>query len=228
MAMLRSFGCSRLTTRSPIATSPEVTGSSPAIMRSKVDLPHPEGPSRTTNSPSAMARSSPSITLTLPYALLTSLTVTEAIVRPSPCRPPGVSRAMRPSSAADPRASAVFLEKRLEQAGIGRQIEERPAAADLARAADRVAPDLARQAEILAGERTAGGPERLRHLGNRDRLGADLRAQVRPDLRQPAVERRGSIGVERRLAQLRQAELGQRRPIAAAHGSFVDDGRAHG
>jgi hypothetical protein len=32
-----------------------VMSSSPAIMRSRVDLPQPDGPSSTTNSPSAMS-----------------------------------------------------------------------------------------------------------------------------------------------------------------------------
>ena len=45
--------------RPPIAISPAVDVSSPAIMRSVVDLPQPDGPTRTTNSPSAMSRSMP-------------------------------------------------------------------------------------------------------------------------------------------------------------------------
>src|SRR4051812_38107030 len=40
--------------------SPEVCFSSPAIMRRSVVLPQPEGPSRTRNSPSRVARSTPS------------------------------------------------------------------------------------------------------------------------------------------------------------------------
>src|ERR1700680_1063873 len=39
--------------------SPEVTSSSPAIMRKVVLLPQPEGPTRTTNSRSAISRSIP-------------------------------------------------------------------------------------------------------------------------------------------------------------------------
>jgi hypothetical protein len=38
------------------ATSPSVVSSSPAIMRSSVDLPQPEGPTSTQNSPSSMSR----------------------------------------------------------------------------------------------------------------------------------------------------------------------------
>ncbi len=51
--MSRSFGSSSFTTRAPMAISPEVMRSSPATMRSSVDLPQPEGPTITTNSPSA-------------------------------------------------------------------------------------------------------------------------------------------------------------------------------
>ena len=65
MAMSRSVGSSSLTTRSSIAISPPVMRSSPAIMRSSVDLPQPEGPTSTTNSPSAISRSMPWMTSTL-------------------------------------------------------------------------------------------------------------------------------------------------------------------
>src|ERR1700710_2575277 len=57
MAMSRSFGATSLTTRPPMAISPPVMFSSPAIIRSSVDFPHPEGPTRMTNSPSAISRS---------------------------------------------------------------------------------------------------------------------------------------------------------------------------
>ena len=54
MAMSRSAGSSSLTTRSPIEMVPPEMSSRPATMRSKVDLPQPEGPTMTTNSPSLM------------------------------------------------------------------------------------------------------------------------------------------------------------------------------
>jgi hypothetical protein len=57
--MSRSFGGTSLTTVPPIRMSPSVISSSPAIMRSVVDLPQPEGPTSTTNSLSAMSRSMP-------------------------------------------------------------------------------------------------------------------------------------------------------------------------
>src|SRR6266568_3728952 len=54
--MSRSLGVMLLTTLPPIRSSPEVMSSSPAIMLSVVDLPQPDGPTRITNSPSAMSR----------------------------------------------------------------------------------------------------------------------------------------------------------------------------
>src|SRR3979411_514612 len=57
--MSRSFGGTSLTTSPSTAISPPVISSNPAIMRSVVDLPHPEGPTSTTNSLSAMSRSIP-------------------------------------------------------------------------------------------------------------------------------------------------------------------------
>src|SRR5215217_1466649 len=56
MATSRSFGESWLTSRPPMRSSPSVMSSSPAIMFKHVDLPEPEGPTRMTNSPSAMSR----------------------------------------------------------------------------------------------------------------------------------------------------------------------------
>ena len=60
--MSRSFGSSWLTTRSPMTISPDVISSRPATMRSSVDLPQPEGPTMTMNSPSATCIVMPWIT----------------------------------------------------------------------------------------------------------------------------------------------------------------------
>src|SRR5215472_17381233 len=54
--MSRSLGDLSLTILPPMRNSPEVMSSRPAIMLSVVDLPHPDGPTRMTNSPSAMSR----------------------------------------------------------------------------------------------------------------------------------------------------------------------------
>ncbi len=71
MAMPRLAGGTVSTLRPSISTSPEVRSSSPAMMRSSVDLPQPEGPTKTTNSPSATSRSMPFSTSTLPKDFLT-------------------------------------------------------------------------------------------------------------------------------------------------------------
>src|SRR5262252_589283 len=56
MAMSRSFGALSFTTFPPMSSSPELMSSSPAIMLRVVDFPHPDGPTRMMNSPSAMSR----------------------------------------------------------------------------------------------------------------------------------------------------------------------------
>jgi hypothetical protein len=57
MPMLRSLGGSSLTHTPPIKSSPELISSRPAIIRSTVDLPQPDGPTSTTNSRSVICRS---------------------------------------------------------------------------------------------------------------------------------------------------------------------------
>src|SRR5579871_4524401 len=79
MAMSRSLGWTLLTTRSPIEIVPEVMFSSPASMRKRVDLPHPEGPTRTTNSPSSIGIVTPCRTSKPPNDFLTSRICTEDI-----------------------------------------------------------------------------------------------------------------------------------------------------
>ena len=57
MASLRLAGASPVTSRPSIEIVPPLVSSSPAISRSSVDLPQPDGPTNTTNSPSSMSRS---------------------------------------------------------------------------------------------------------------------------------------------------------------------------
>ena len=83
MAMSRSFGGTRLTTVPPMAISPSLISSSPAIMRSRVDLPQPDGPTSTQNSASAMSMSTPRITWVEPKRLCTALIPTAAKLPPS-------------------------------------------------------------------------------------------------------------------------------------------------
>src|SRR5690606_24149711 len=80
MAMSRSLARRSLTTRGPMAISPPLISSSPAIMRRSVDLPQPEGPTSTTNSPSSISTDTPRRTLTLPYFLIALRMDTDAIL----------------------------------------------------------------------------------------------------------------------------------------------------
>ena len=64
--MSRSFDSMSLTTLPSIAIVPPVIGSRPASMRSSVDLPHPDGPTSTVNSPSAISNEIPWMTFVLP------------------------------------------------------------------------------------------------------------------------------------------------------------------
>src|ERR1700740_775866 len=79
MAMSRSLGWTLLTTRSPMEMVPEVMFSRPASIRSRVDLPQPEGPTRTTNSPSSIGIVTPCRTSKLPNDFRTSRILTDDI-----------------------------------------------------------------------------------------------------------------------------------------------------
>src|SRR5437867_7546319 len=95
MAVPRSFGVRSLTTRSPLVISRAVISSSPATMRSVVDLPQPEGPTRTTNSLSRIWRFTSLTACTSSYFLLRSFIITCAMVSlplPSAFHGPGQAR----------------------------------------------------------------------------------------------------------------------------------------
>src|SRR5688572_25309568 len=76
--MSRSLGWTLLTTRPPISISPPVMFSRPAIILSSVDLPQPEGPTSTANSPSAIETLTPRITWVPPKYFWTSRISTDA------------------------------------------------------------------------------------------------------------------------------------------------------
>ena len=80
--MSRSFGSTSVTLRSLICTSPPEISSSPAIMRSSVDLPQPLGPTRTQNSPSGIVSDTSLMTWASPYDLRTLFNTTDPIVNP--------------------------------------------------------------------------------------------------------------------------------------------------
>src|SRR5258708_36015012 len=84
MAIRRSRGGSRVTTRPPIRTSPLVGTSSPAIILSSVVFPEPEGPRKTMN---AHSRVRTSTALTAPSCpslktFVSAFVSTIAIARP--------------------------------------------------------------------------------------------------------------------------------------------------
>src|SRR5664279_5798505 len=64
--MSRSLDSTSLTTRPSMAIAPAVISSSPASIRSSVDLPQPDGPTRTMNSPSRMSKLMPWMTFVWP------------------------------------------------------------------------------------------------------------------------------------------------------------------
>ena len=92
MEMPRSEGASHVTSRPPMAMAPSVRFSRPAIIRSRVDFPHPDGPTKTQNSPSATSRLTPWMTGTSPKDFFTSLRV-----RPAMGVPKSTRRSSRPS-----------------------------------------------------------------------------------------------------------------------------------
>src|SRR5580658_4159035 len=80
--MSRALGGRSLTRRPPIRISPPLSSSRPAISRSSVDLPQPEGPTSTTNSPAATDRSISCSTGVVPKRLETpriSMVLTAAL-----------------------------------------------------------------------------------------------------------------------------------------------------
>jgi hypothetical protein len=64
--MFRSFGGMSFTTCPPMLMRPPLISSRPATMRSSVDLPQPDGPTSTQNSPSSMPTSTPWMTFVVP------------------------------------------------------------------------------------------------------------------------------------------------------------------
>src|SRR4051794_14494756 len=80
--MSRSFGGTSFTTRSPIRSVPLEISSRPAIIRRLVVFPHPDGPTRTMNSPSPISRLRSLTAVTSPYFLVTWSNVTVDMTAP--------------------------------------------------------------------------------------------------------------------------------------------------
>src|SRR5262245_12528948 len=80
MAMSRSRGRTSLTSLPSISIKPLSMSSSPAMVLRSVDLPQPEGPTRTANSPEETLRSMPRSTSTGPKRLCSPWMVRSAMV----------------------------------------------------------------------------------------------------------------------------------------------------
>src|SRR5579864_3023855 len=77
--MSRSFESTSLTLRPSIVTTPPLISSSPASIRSSVDLPQPDGPTSTRNSPSLISNVMPWMTLVAPKFFSTFSNATVAM-----------------------------------------------------------------------------------------------------------------------------------------------------
>jgi hypothetical protein len=77
--MSRCLGSTSLTTLSAMRISPPLISSSPAIIRSNVLLPQPDGPTSTVNEPCAISISTPCRISTSPKRLVTERMLTLAI-----------------------------------------------------------------------------------------------------------------------------------------------------
>ena len=82
IAMLRFDGGASVTSAPPMRTRPAVTVSRPAISRSVVDLPQPEGPSSTANVPASTSKLTSSTARVAPQCLATRSRAIAAINLP--------------------------------------------------------------------------------------------------------------------------------------------------
>src|SRR4051812_37170988 len=78
MAMPRSAALTLFIDLPPIRSSPPLISSRPAIMRSRVDLPQPDGPRKTTSSPSLIESDTSRTASTVPNDLAIFMSSTEA------------------------------------------------------------------------------------------------------------------------------------------------------
>ena len=76
MPTLRCHGAKWVTSSPPMRILPPGTGPKPAMARSNVDLPDPEGPRKVKNSPGSMVKLTPFSTWVVPKERLTPSMVT--------------------------------------------------------------------------------------------------------------------------------------------------------
>src|SRR5215475_2139121 len=128
MAIFRARGGRSLTTWPPMRISPLVGGSSPAIMRSSVVLPQPDGPRRTRNSPSRVTRSTPSTARTSPNTLRTARVSTVAMAQVDAMGAAGARRAVR---SRNPRRAPFLSTSRRCAGRLGEHDVQHPRVEDL-------------------------------------------------------------------------------------------------
>src|SRR5437016_192489 len=83
--MSRSFDSTSLTSLPSMAIVPALISSRPASIRSSVDLPQPDGPTNTMNSPLWMSNSMPCMTRVTPYFFSTARKETAAMASTLHC-----------------------------------------------------------------------------------------------------------------------------------------------
>src|SRR5919197_1576797 len=123
MPMLRAYGGRPSMRRSPNRISPASTAEKPAIVRSSVVLPQPEGPSRVNSSPSPISSETRSTAVAPPKRLVTSRSPIFIVIEGGPSTvaprtPPfalGATRTPRSVSGLLPDGLDVAAELRLQR-----------------------------------------------------------------------------------------------------------------
>src|SRR5919106_130084 len=131
MASPRCAAPSSLTRCPSIRISPDEMSSSPAIMRRSVDLPQPDGPTKTQNSPCSARRSTPCTTSASPKRLITRSSSSVAMLLDARARDPGRDVALqegedegdRQEREHGHREQVVPLGRKLAAEGVERQLE---------------------------------------------------------------------------------------------------------
>ena len=171
--MSRSRGDRFVTSRSPMRTVPAVISSSPAIMRSSVDLPQPDGPTRTRNSPLATDSVTESTARTPPAKSFVTSSSSDLRHRRPPSRP-------APCRGPDPMASSGCCKRLLKtfsaSSNVTRPDSDTPTLTTVARLAN---VSVASASRALNGIEDAAGRARARDGGRRaGRLRAERRGAV--------------------------------------------------
>src|SRR3954454_6803743 len=126
MERFRSRGALSFTRLPPMIMSPLVMSSSPTIIRSSVDFPHPDGPTRIMNSPSAMSRlTSFTAGKPSPYCLTMWRISMEAICLTVPHWVVGVRESVQPPAAGFSRSFSLALGSALDRA-VGEAGDDAP------------------------------------------------------------------------------------------------------